>query len=75
MRKTRKDLYSAIAEKVGGERGRRMQTALENDPLDLLLVQEVSDERFNAELEKQERMSKDERPGFSLAGDSWGLTN
>lgn len=76
MPKTRRDLYSAIADIVGGKRGKRMRASLEKAPItDPLLAQPVSDERFEAELLKLEKMSKHERPGFILDGDSWSLPN
>ena len=76
MPKTRRALYFAIAEKIGGTRGERLRAAVESAaPTDPLLEQVVSDERFEAEMKKLDQMPESRRPGFALPDDSWGLSN
>lgn len=75
MPKTRKGLYTAIAEKIGGVRGERLRGLLAAPPTDPLLNQPIPDQRFEAEMKKLEQMPKSQRPGFPLSGDSWGFPN
>jgi len=76
MPTTRKALYLAIAEKIGGTRGESLRASVESSAsTDLLLEQIVSDERFQAEMRKLDEMPESQRPGFALQEDSWGLPN
>jgi len=76
MPKTRKDLYIAIADKIGGPRGERIRHAVEStDSTDLLLAQIIPDERFEAEMKKLDQIPESQRPGYPLPGESWGFSN
>jgi hypothetical protein len=55
MPKTKRDLYNAIADKIGGERGKRMRECFQQSPFKDLLNEEISDEDFASHLKKAER--------------------
>jgi hypothetical protein len=78
MPKTRRDLLLAIADKVGGERGKRMREALERCECLALMDRPITDEEFARQLEKAERdlprILAGEKPGRELPG-TWGFPN
>ncbi|HVU32101.1 MAG TPA: hypothetical protein VHE61_01615 [Opitutaceae bacterium] len=79
MPKTRKDLLLAIADRIGGERGRRMREAVQHSGCLDLMDRELSDEEFAAQLENAERdlpklLGMLENMGPEQPG-SWGFPN
>lgn len=54
MPKTKRELYQAIANKVGGEHGKRMLECFQQAPFTDLLDKEISDEEFDLHLKKAE---------------------
>jgi hypothetical protein len=80
MPKTKRDLLYAVADKIVGERGERMRSALKKKtPFDDIIDRPMSDEAFDAEKKKLEselpqafeKMNKVdwEKPG------TWGQSN
>lgn len=55
MPKTRRDLLYAIADKIGGERGKRMREAVRKTRFPELLDRPMTDEEFATQLRNAER--------------------
>ncbi len=55
MPKTRRDLLYAIADKIGGERGKRMREAVRKTGFPELLDRPMTDEEFATQLINAER--------------------
>jgi hypothetical protein len=78
MSKTRRDLLNAIADRIGGERGRRMRDAVKHSAFADLLDRPMTDEQYETQLTNAEhdlpRVLKDlEELGPELR--SWGFPN
>ena len=54
MAKTRRDLLYAIAERLGGERGRRMRDAIKHSAFADLLDRTMTDEEYATQLANAE---------------------
>ncbi len=79
MPKTRRDLLLAIAEKIGGERGKRMREALRNCHFAAMMDRPMTDDEFEQQMKNAERelpslMTKLENLGTEKPG-SWGFPN
>lgn len=79
MPKTRRQLLQAIAEKIGGERGRRMRELIRLSPRRDLLDRELTDEEFAEQLATAERdlpgvLANLEQLGSERQG-TWGFPN
>lgn len=79
MAKTRRQLLHAIADKVGGERGRRMRELIRLSPRWDLLDRELTDEEFTDQLAAAERdlpavLANLEELGTERPG-TWGFPN
>lgn len=79
MPKTRRQLLYAIADKVGGERGKRMRELVRHCEFRALLDRAVSDEEFADHLDNAERdlpkvMADLESLGPEKPG-TWGFPN
>jgi len=77
--KTRRDLFYAIAEKVGGERGKRMRELIRHSQFPALLDRPLAEEEFRTHLENAERdlpaiLANLERLGPEDPG-TWGFPN
>jgi hypothetical protein len=78
MAKTKRDLLCAIADHIGGERGRRMRDAARNLPFPELLDRPMSDEEFARQLEIAQRDLPRALQSFEALGPefrSWGFEN
>jgi hypothetical protein len=79
MPKTRRDLLLAIADKVGGERARRMREAVRQAKYDPLLERPISDAEFASRLEQAEKDLPTALESFENLGPedpgSWGFPN
>ncbi len=79
MPKTRRDLLLAIADKIGGERARRMREAVRQARYDPHLERPISDEEFASQLEKAERDLPTALASFENLGPedpgTWGFPN
>jgi hypothetical protein len=78
MSKTRRDLLNAIADRIGGERGRRMRDAVKHSAFADLLDRPMTDEQYETQLANAEhdlpRVLKNlEELGPELR--SWGFPN
>ena len=79
MAKTRRQLLYAIADKIGGERGKRMRELVKHSQFHALLDRTLTDEEFAAQLENAERdlpsvLESFERLGPEAPG-TWGFPN
>jgi hypothetical protein len=77
-RKTRRDLLLAIAERIGGERGRRMRDAVRNSAFAHLLDRPLTEEEFTTQLANAERDLPAALETFEDLGPevhSWGFPN
>ncbi len=79
MSKTRRHLLHAIADKIGGERGRRMRELIRHSPRADLLDRELTEEEFNEQLAAAERdlpavLANLEELGSERPG-TWGFPN
>lgn len=79
MPKTRRQLLLAIADKVGGERARRMRELIRLSPRWDLLDRELTDEEFTEQLTAAERdlpsvLANLEEMGSERPG-TWGFPN
>lgn len=78
MAKTKRHLLRAIADKIGGERGRRMRDAAQNLPYLDVLDRPLSDHEYAAMLEQAERDLPTALASFENLGPecaSWGFSN
>ena len=79
MPKTRRDLYSAIARKIGGPRGTVIRATLQQSIFNDVFRARVSDEEFAAQLADAERdRSKAFQRFFQIVRQnprSWGQPN
>ncbi len=79
MAKTRRDLLNAIADKIGGERGKRMRELVKHSAFRDLLDRELTDEDYADQLNNAERdlpmvLANLERLGPEKPG-TWGFPN
>jgi hypothetical protein len=79
MAKTRRDLLYAIADKIGGERGKRMRELIKHSAFRDLLDRPLTDEDFADQLNNAERdlpavLSNLEWLGPEQPG-TWGFPN
>jgi len=76
MSHTIRDLEYAWADRVGGERGRRLRAALaKRSSVDLLLDRPMTDAEFAAALAKIENVPKKVARLYAMPGDAWGEAN
>jgi hypothetical protein len=80
MPKTKRDLLHAVADKIGGEHGERMRTALKRKtPFDDILDRTMSREAFVSEMKRLESdlpkaFAKMKTMDWEKPG-TWGLPN
>ncbi len=79
MPKTRRDLLLAIADKIGGERGKRMREALRNCNFAAMMDRPMTDAEYEQQMQNAERelpslMAKLEQVSSEKPG-SWGFPN
>jgi len=77
--KTRRDLLNAIADKIGGERGKRMRELVRHSDFPAMLDRPMSREEFARQLQNAERdlpaiLANLEKLGPGDPG-TWGFPN
>jgi hypothetical protein len=79
MPRTRRDLLYAIADRIGGERGRRMREAVRNSAFGDLLDRPMTEADFVQQLQNAERDLPTVLASFEQLGPehpgSWGFPN
>jgi hypothetical protein len=78
MSKTRRDLLYAIAERIGGERGRRMRDAIKHSAFGHLLDRPMTEEQYETQLANAEQDLPGVLANLEELGPefrSWGFPN